>query len=183
MVVRLVMGPSGDTPPPRPESTESDAPRYHSSDFVGTDAGDDPDDVSGPARPGSWLADLLWTLGPVAPRSRIVPGPAVTLYGQVGGIASGTCTVRNEQAAAISAVLAPSPLVATNGFVWLPTSTSDAAIVVPARGRREFDVSVFVPTDLPPSTYRGSLVVLGTFGVDVDLDIVISGDTPVEDAS
>ena len=180
MVVRLVMGPGGDAPPPRSNPTESDAPRYLSSDSEGTDSGNDPADHRGPPRPGGWLADLLWTLGPVAPTSRVVPGAAVALHGRVGGIASGTCTVRNAQAAAISAVLAPSPLVATNGFVWLPTSTSDAAIVVPAHGQREVDVSVFVPADLPPSTYRGSLVVLGTIGVDVHLDIVIDADTPIE---
>jgi hypothetical protein len=176
------MGPSGDAPPPRSEPTERDAPRYRASDVGDRHAGDDLA-AAGPTRPGGWLADLLWTLGPVAPRSNVVPGATVKLQGQAGGIASGTCTVRNEQAAAISAVLAPSPLVATNGFVWLPTSTADAAIVVPARGRREVDISVFVPADLPPGTYRGSLVVLGTLGVDVDLDIVITGDTLIEGAS
>ena len=165
MVVRLVTGPTGDDPPTRPEPPECDAPRYRSAD-----SGDDP---PGPDPPGGWLADLLWTLGPVAPTATIAAGDAVTLHGRVGGIASGTCVVRNEQAAAINAVLAPSPLVATNGFVWLPTSTSDAAVVLPAHGRREVDLSVFVPADLPPDIYRGSLVVLGTVGVDVHLDIVI----------
>ncbi len=180
MVVRFVMGPGGDAPPPRSNPTESNAAPVPLLRSRRHRFRDDPADHRGPPRPGGWLADLLWTLGPVAPTSRVVPGATVALHGRVGGIASGTCTVRNAQAAAISAVLAPSPLVATNGFVWLPTSTSDAAIVVPAHGQREVDVSVFVPADLPPSTYRGSLVVLGTIGVDVHLDIVIDTDIPIE---
>lgn len=72
--------------------------------------------------------------------------------------------------------LTPSPLRNDDGFSWFPSSVTDTVAVVPARSERTVDLSLFVPRGLPLGTYRGTLIVLATFGQTIDLLVEIADD-------
>ena len=152
VAVRLVPGANGEPSPSRREHESLGAPL---DDF------------------GAWLRDILWAVGPVAPAVHVESRRTVVLRGDVGAIASGAVTVHNEQRAAVVSTLSPTPLRDDRGTTWLPSAVDDTTVVVPPGESRTVELSFFVPTDLPPGLYRGSIVLLATSGDEVPLVVEV----------
>ncbi|MEL6890872.1 MAG: hypothetical protein AAFP84_04710 [Actinomycetota bacterium] len=154
MAVRLVPGANGEQPPSRREENDPTSAPV--------------DELT------SWLRDLLWALGPVAPGIQVTPCRIVTISGEVGAIAAGSVTVHNRQRSAVAARLSVTPLRGDSGHTWLPLTVDDVDVVVPAGEQRTAELAVFVPPNLPAGVYRGGIVVLGAVGDDLELHVDVS---------
>lgn len=120
-----------------------------------------------------WLQGLVWSLGPVAPGVAIEPGEVVRATITSGAWGSIAVAVRNRQATSVSALFEPSALRSDDGVVWLPSVLGRSGVTIPAAEERLVEIMIAAPPDLPPGTYRGSLVALGLVGPAPELAIEV----------
>ncbi len=123
----------------------------------------------------SWLRDLVWLLGPVAPPIGIRSSSTVVVTAEPGTWTLVSVRVTNRQAASTSIAIEPSPLRTDDGVEWFPEVAARSGSTVRAFEERTVQITLIVPHDLPPGTYRGSIVVLGLTGDDPDLVVEVVG--------
>lgn len=141
----------------------------------GDGAGSPPRSEGGPvADVAAWLRELVWLLGPVAPPIGIRSASDVSVTAEAGTVAVAEVQLSNRQGAATSITIEPGPLRTDAGVEWFPQVVARSGRLVRAHEECTVTISLDVPHDLPPATYRGSLVVLGMIGSGPDLVVHVS---------
>jgi hypothetical protein len=129
-----------------------------------------------------YLRSLQGVLGPAAPGTVVLAEAEAALEGDgpPGGTVVLELEVINEQA--VYGVVAPSlsPLVSVGGGTWFPQATVDPPYqLVEPQGLRKIALTIAVPEEIPPETYRGTLLFPGSpSGVGVAIRVPLPPPPP-----
>ncbi|MBM7808038.1 hypothetical protein JOD57_003875 [Geodermatophilus bullaregiensis] len=112
-----------------------------------------------------YLRNLQGVIGPATPGTVVLAEreTALDTEGRPGGTVVLAVEVLNEQA--VYGVVAPalSPLVSGQGGTWFPQASVDPPYqLVEPHATRRIAVTIAVPVDIPPETYRGMILFPGS---------------------
>jgi hypothetical protein len=111
-----------------------------------------------------YLRQLQGLTGPVVPGTLVLPDPGLELRGRAppGGEVTLEVTIENRQR--VHCLVSPmlSPLVSEHGVTWFADMTIEPASVLLAEAdAASIRISIAVPADSPPGSYRGALLLYG----------------------
>ena len=111
-----------------------------------------------------YLRAVQATLAPRSPGTVVQPAPDARLEATAapGEDVRLSFDLENRQRVHSQATPALTPLVADTGATWFPAARPDpVSTLVPPGEVVAFTIDVAVPADVPPGTYRGTLVLQG----------------------
>ncbi len=130
-----------------------------------------------------YLKHLQGVLGPAAPGTVLAPSAELALEGatEPGGRVALDFELENLQRVHCMVSLQLTPLLAESGTTWFPDTEPAAAsrLLAPDEVAR-LGLTVLVPTNAPPGTYRGGLLLLGFH--EGTIPVTISVLAPAADA-
>jgi hypothetical protein len=124
-----------------------------------------------------YLRQLQGLVGPVVPGTLVLPDPGLELRGSAppGGIVTLEIAIENRQR--VHCLVSPmlSPLVSDGGVTWFAEAAVEpGSVLLAERDSATIRISVPVPTDSPPGTYRGALLLHGFEKGALPVRIVVS---------
>lgn len=124
----------------------------------------------------TYLRRLQGAAAPAAPGTVLVPEDGVQVSGSGLPGSSVTLALEIENRQRVHTVVTPmlGPLVSAEGVTWFPASDPSPASTLVAPGQvRTLSMSVSLPADIRPGTYRGALLLqgFGDGGVSVAIDV------------
>jgi hypothetical protein len=111
-----------------------------------------------------YLRRLQDTAMPVAPGTIVRPDPDATVAGSGRPGATVALSLEAENRQRVHCLVTPriGPLVDPEGTTWAPEARADpAARLIPPGETATVALELVVPAELPPGTYRGSLLLQG----------------------
>jgi hypothetical protein len=111
-----------------------------------------------------YLRAVQATLAPRSPGTVVQPAPDARLEATAAPSEDVRLSfdLENRQRVHSQATPALTPLVADTGATWFPAARPDpVSTLVPPGEVVAFTIDVAVPADVPPGTYRGTLVLQG----------------------
>lgn len=122
-----------------------------------------------------YLRRLQGAAAPAVPGTVLMPDGEVELRGAGAPGTAVALGVEVENRQRVHCVVTPmlTPLVAASGVTWFPAAAPDPASTLLAPGEsRELTIELPLPAELPPSLYRGALILQGfrDGGIPVAID-------------
>jgi hypothetical protein len=111
-----------------------------------------------------YLRRLQGIVGPVVPGTLVLPDPGLELRGSAAPGGTVTLEVEIENRQRVHCLVSPmlSPLVSDRGVTWFAEAVVEPGSVLLAESESgSVRISVPVPADSPPGTYRGALLLHG----------------------
>ena len=111
-----------------------------------------------------YLRRLQGAAAPTAPGTVLVPAGDTQLTASGLPGASVTLTLEIENRQRVHCVVTPmlGPLVSADGVTWFPSADSSPASTLVAPNQvKTVELTVALPAEIPPGTYRGALVLQG----------------------
>jgi len=124
-----------------------------------------------------YLRRVQGTLGPAIPGTVLMPDPTLEL--RAAATASGSvelqCEIENRQRVHCLVTPLLTPLVDAAGATWFPAAElSPNSVLLPPDGLSTLSIRLPVPSELPPGTYRGMLVLQGFRDGGVPITVVVA---------